>query len=207
MLTSRERDTLHRLLESVCGTPEGYRTHKQQKDVPCADCSAAWDVSPGCTPVERESCGSNQGWLDHRRRMEWPCPGCATAREQHERELCGSLAGWNIHRRNGTAVCPRCARAEHEYRAQVRADLAQGIPRSRRPSLALPRGGTGTRQLLRARARGALLVYDLRRNGSVQVVPVDYAPRHAYDSRPWFVPGTGLRVPAGGCRIVATEGN
>lgn len=206
-LTAQERRLLDHLLSPpACGTPEGYRAHVHQKDVPCADCSAAWSVSPGCAPVERDSCGSNQGWLDHRRRMEWPCPGCATARERHEGELCGSLAGWNIHRRAGTVICPRCVRAERSYRAQVRADLAQGVPRSRRPSLALPRGGTGTRQLLRARARGALLVHDLRRNGSLQVVPVSYAPRHPYDPRPWTVPGTGLRVLAQDCRIVPTGG-
>lgn len=209
MLTAYERRLLDHLLDPpVCGTPEGYRAHRQQHRLPCSDCSAAWDVSPGCKPVVRESCGSHQGWLDHRRRMEWPCPGCASARERHESKLCGSLSGWNIHRRNGTAICGRCERAERQYRAQVSADRARGIPRRRPRSLEIPRGSTSTRQLLRARARGALLVHDLQRDGlPSSVVPVAYTPRNLYDSRPWLVQGTGLRVLAQDCRAVHTEGN
>jgi hypothetical protein len=181
-LTPEQRRALD-LMDTVCGTPEGYRLHRYQHRLPCGACSAAWAVSPGCAPVRRDVCGTNDGWTAHRKRMEWPCPPCAEARERHVDDLCGSYAGWMVHRHSGTAVCPRCAEAARQYNAALRGG-AVGKRERLSPQALRINPATATGKLRRAALAGVILVCTQEPYAGREAV---YAPRSRNDKYPWRV--------------------
>lgn len=193
-LTAGERDALYRLLDSYCGTPEGFRQHRQQHDVPCSDCNRAWLRSSGCNPVRRPVCGTNDGWLAHRRRWEHPCFRCIRARERHEAEKCGTYAGWMIHRRNGTAACDPCreACAVQHNRPWPPAREVRKPPRFR--------NDTVTGQLRNALDNGARVVSTAPGFLGLDVV---YAPRAPREFRPWALAcDLSVHLSARECRAV-----
>lgn len=195
---------LHTVLDTVCGTPEGYLLHRSRHELACGDCDRAWSISPGIKAVERDICGTNDGWMAHRRRKEWPCPRCSVAREAHEADLCGTLAGWMVHRRSGTVICGRCRIAHLAYQEARRARL-----RADREPLPLPGPNldlrTRTGRLRRELRRGAVLVCTTAPFAGHAVL---YAPRWASDSTPWaLATDLSTRLAARDCRAVHHEGD
>lgn len=183
------------LLDTVCGTPEGYRLHRNQHRVPCGPCARAWDASPGCTPVRRPGCGTNGGWIAHRKRQEWPCQSCAQARDEHELGLCGTYAGWMAHRKNGSVICDRCDDARRAYQAQRYA--AVHLPSQRLvPQARVIRVETVTGRLRRALLDGCTVVCARGPYAGCEAV---YSPRSVTDRYPWRV------VSARGRHISGTD--